>query len=367
MSLSTTQRKKSRVFAFWRWPIWLFEFLTTGKSFKDNPLLGQYWLNWLGLHVFRYVMAHAITQLRWWQLRWMLTPAERASFHRDGFLQINNFLQPDLFTAVAAQAQAGADTVRQLTQQDTLTQRFLIDEAIMAQRPALDQLFKHKRLDRLLKYCGARNKKSLYYAQVIKNGVRSAAEDPQKNLHSDTFHPTLKAWLFLADVTPDDGPLTYIPGSHRLTLARLKFEYQRSLSVLTHPDGYSEKGSMRLKAADAMQLQLQLPAPIAFCVPANTLVLANTHGFHARGQALPGRCRPEIWMYSRHNPFNPCAGLDFRWVSKLSHRILNKMWVNADVKSAQHGKSATWVKITAAEFEKRYPQAEVSGHDRSTD
>ena len=317
--------------------------------------MGQYWLNRLGLHALRYLLAHGLTQLRWWQLMWLLTPAERASFHQNGYLQINQFLPPDLFKAMATEAQTGTDTVRQLTQQDTLTQRFLIDETIMVQRPALAQLFHHKRLDRLLKYCGARNKKSLYYAQVIKNGVRTAAEDPQKHLHSDTFHPTLKAWIFLTDVSPADGPLTYVPGSHRLSRARLSFEYQKSLSVLRSPDGFSEKGSLRITPADLRALKL--PDPIAFTVPANTLVLADTHGFHARGQAEAGRCRPEIWIYSRHNPFFPVAGFDFPWMRRLSHRVLNHLWLKDDASAAAGGKAATWVKITAPEFEQRYPPA----------
>ena len=41
--------------------------------------------------------------------------------------------------------------------------------------------------------------------------------DPQTALHADTFHPTVKAWLFLTDVAADAGPFTYVPGSHRLT------------------------------------------------------------------------------------------------------------------------------------------------------
>ena len=39
----------------------------------------------------------------------------------------------------------------------------------------------------------------------------------------------MKAWLFLTDVARDEGPLTYIPGSHRLTPARLAWEKQKSL------------------------------------------------------------------------------------------------------------------------------------------
>ena len=36
--------------------------------------------------------------------------------------------------------------------------------------------------------------------------------DPQTDLHTDTFHPTVKAWLFLTDVAADAMPFVYVPG-----------------------------------------------------------------------------------------------------------------------------------------------------------
>ena len=74
------------------------------------------------------------------------------------------------------------------------------------------------------KYCAARLKRPLYYVQSIKNGYVAGRSDPQKVLHSDTFHSSMKAWYFIDDVTEDRGPFTYVPGSHRLTWKRLKWE-----------------------------------------------------------------------------------------------------------------------------------------------
>ena len=55
--------------------------------------------------------------------------------------------------------------------------------------------------------------------------------DPQLELHSDTFHPSLKAWLFLTDVPEDGRPLTYVAGSHRLTPDRLAWEKRRTVEI----------------------------------------------------------------------------------------------------------------------------------------
>ena len=51
-----------------------------------------------------------------------------------------------------------------------------------------------------------------------------------------------------------------------------------------------------------------LKPPISVAVPANTLVLADTVGFHRRGEAKDPRPRRAIYIYMRTNPFNPILG-----------------------------------------------------------
>ena len=56
-------------------------------------------------------------------------------------------------------------------------------------------------------------------------------------------------------------------------------------------------------------LQMDLPAPTKFAVPANTLVAIDTCGFHARGTADRPTVRAELWAYRRRSPFLPWTGL----------------------------------------------------------
>ena len=68
----------------------------------------------------------------------------------------------------------------------------------------------------------------------IQSILRHACDGPptrRPRLHADTFHPTVKAWLFLTDVAADAGPFTYVPGSHRLTPERLAWERRMSLAA----------------------------------------------------------------------------------------------------------------------------------------
>src|SRR5439155_10478435 len=126
-------------------------------------------------------------------------------------------------------------------------------------------------------------------------------------LHADTFHPTVKAWLFLTDVVEDAGPFTYVPGSHRLTAERLAWERRTSLTARQSANAEIRQGSFRIDPAELPSLGL--PQPRAFAVPANTLVVADTFGFHARGPGVRPSLRVEIWAYGRRSPFPSPAAL----------------------------------------------------------
>ena len=169
---------------------------------------------------------------------------------------------------------------------------------------------------------------------------RSGGDGPQRFLQSDTFHPTVKAWLFLDDVDDGNGPFTYVPGSHRLTWSRLKWEYRKSISWRDPPDPYSRKGSLRLTEGE--RRDFGLGEPVLYRVPRNTLVIANTHGFHRRGAAVEAASRLEIWVYSRSNPFNPVPGLDSRLLDKLRYRLF-KMYLRYRNRQAEReGGPPSW-------------------------
>jgi hypothetical protein len=65
-----------------------------------------------------------------------------------------------------------------------------------------------------------------------------------------------------------------------------------------------------------------LPEPRVFAVPANTLVVADTFGFHARGPSSGKSLRVEVWAYGRRSPFLPWAGFDPWSAAALARRSL---------------------------------------------
>lgn len=334
---------KSRVRQLLLWPLYLPSLLSTAKSFKKNPVVGNRLLNLLGLHVIRVVLSAWIMHLRRLPLFWMMARTDRRFFRAQGYLLKENFLPPDLFNQLQQEALAAQLDARICLQGDAITHRVLLDHHTLKTLPAHKALLAHSPFLHTLGYCSGRLRIPGIWLHQVFNGVFPDKRDPQRNLHSDTFHPSIKAWLFLEDVPEEKGPFNYVPGSHRLSFKRLVWEYQRSLKVCGEEDHYSASGSFRITEED--RKTLGLPSAIAFTVKANSLVIADTHGFHCRGDAIAGSCRPAIWAISRTNPFNPLPGLPFRILNRLDLKLfrLHLQW--QDRKAAKNNSQPSWRKV----------------------
>lgn len=292
---------------WWRAPFWLLALGTGAKSFVDNPILGSERLNRRGLHVARLKLAHRLAWARRRRLAGAVPQPWREQFERDGYVEVSDFLPADVFARLQQKLLNGEFESRHQQQGDAVTRRIAIGPELLQQVPDLSALLRHRSWRSLAAYVASTRSEPLYYVQSIVTGHVQGGPDPQLELHADTFHPSLKAWLFLTDVTDDQGPLTYVPGSHRLTPERLAWEQERSISI-RHSDGLSQRGSLRIAPEELPALGL--PQPRRFAVPANTLVLIDTCGFHARGSSTRPTVRAEIWAYVRRTPFLPWTGLD---------------------------------------------------------
>lgn len=309
-------------------PLWVVQLATGAKAFSDNPLIGSRRLNALGLHAARVRLAHAMADSRRRRLRHLVSAADAASYDRDGFVCVRDFLPAAEFAALRDQVLAHPGRAREQTQGDTITRRIALDPGALTQLPAARALLRDRRWRGLIRYVGSYDVEPLTYIQTILSQRHTAAPDPQTALHADTFHPTVKAWLFLTDVTDEEGPLTYVAGSHQLTPARLAWERARSLIARDGLDRLSSRGSLRI--AEAELAGLGLPPPTRFAVPANTLVVADTNGFHARGLATRPSTRIEIWADSRRSPYLPFTGLDATSLPGIAERRVPLWWAMRD-------------------------------------
>jgi hypothetical protein len=301
-------------------PFWTAQLLTGTKSFERNRVIGSRWLNERGLHTARVRLAHRIAAMRRRRLAGLVSDADRAAFERDGFVIRPNFLPEAEFAELLHQVKSYRGTLREIGEGDTILRKIALDPKTLAALPALQRVLRRPEWRGLIRYIGSRDAEPVVWIQSILRHAHDGPPDPQTALHADTFHPTMKAWLFLTDVAADAGPFTYVPGSHRLTSERLRWERRMSLAAPSSRDPEIRQGSFRLDPSELAALGL--PEPRIFAVPANTLIVADTFGFHARGPSAGRSVRVEIWAYGRRSPFVPWPAFDLWSAAALARRSL---------------------------------------------
>ncbi|BAI94868.1 hypothetical protein Sj15T_27780 [Sphingobium sp. TA15] len=305
-------------------PLWFAQLFTGAKSFVDNPLIGSTRLNALGLHAGRVRAAQALAAARRRRLADGVDPEHRGIFDRDGVVEIRDFLPAATFSALQEQLFSYRGPAREMVQGDTITRRLAMDPAARRAIPAFEDFRRDPRWQGLARYVSGFDIEPLLYVQSILPRRRDAAPDPQLAFHADTFYPAMKAWLFLEDVPVETGPFAYVKGSHRLTPQRLAWEKQRSLGARDGDCRLSARGSLRIDVSELTGLGL--PQPSVFAVPANTLLIADTFGFHARSPASAPATRVEIWAYGRRNPFRPIKGWDVWSLPGIAERRIPLRW-----------------------------------------
>ena len=325
----------------WLLAPWHVAALATGaKSFRDNPVIGSPALNRAGLHIARVRLAHRMAEWRRQRLSALVCKEDRAAFERDGFILKPNFLPAADYAALKEQVLRFRGPVRHQLQGDAMTRRIALDRRTLAHLPALRGLVESSQWLSLVRYVGSYMLEPLVYIQTIFSHVRDAPPDPQTRLHADAFHPSVKAWFFLTDVAEEDGPFIYVPGSHRPTRRRLSWERRASMTAARSADFQSSRGSLRITPETVRRLGFGEPK--IFAVPQNTLVVADTVGFHARGVSARPSVRLEIWAYGRRNPFLPWLGCDLAAMPLVKGRAVPLYWSAMDIAERLHLGDNPW-------------------------
>ena len=304
----------------WCWPVHWLAVLSGAKDFSRNPVLGSRMFNRWGLHAARKRLAKWCCQVRRLWLKRGLPPDELRRFDEQGYLEIAGFLPAGALHSVLDELCAARLHFVELTQPPTLTRRVYLDrQTCQALLPTLASVIEDRRLRRWMQYAAGYSGVPLIALQCIHAQAQTDGHDPQGDWHCDTFHSTSKAWLFLHDVAPDDGPLGYMAGSHLQNKARMAWEQQQSEAAASHPNVLHARGSFR---ADEGELQaMGYARRFTAAVPRNTLVVADTSGFHRRTPSLGCSVRVEVYLSLRRNPF--LAGL---YPSALSLPVIRRRW-----------------------------------------
>jgi hypothetical protein len=295
--------------------------LTSAKSFAD-PWVGNPTLNRLGLHPARIALANSMLRLRRLQSGPRDQAPELTTLYRDGVVVLENFLPSAHFGRLQSEVrEVCAQAARRHPIQESTEKGFgrkkpfdggfdrydggtlnRFHEITEERTPCCAALL---RSETLRQYCqlaaGYRFRPAKVWIGEIINGDQRDNPDDQKRFHRDTFHSATKLWYFTEDVAQEQGPFSYVPGSHRMNRERYRWEYHRSVEAARKNRG----GAFRITEEELGELGL--PAPRTFPVKANTLVIADVRGFHRRGDAEPGSRRVALHASFRPSPFVPVS------------------------------------------------------------
>jgi len=320
-------------------PIYAAELATGAKSFCDNPLIGSRRLNEAGLHVKRIKLAERLADARRRRLAHLVSDEDRAAYQRDGYISTQDVLPGDQIAGLRREIETTRFDAWDMRQGNSVTRFIPLPPSVLKDLPHLRAAVWSKPIQNGLRYVGSTNGDPLIYLHIVMtNPDGKLNADPQTAFHSDTFHQTAKCWLFLYDVDDAEGPFTYISGSHRLTPERLAWEREQSLSASTDKNRLHARGSFRLPADDLARLNY--PDPVRFAVPGNTLVVADTHGFHARATSDRPSVRVGLYGSLRRNPFQPWTGLDLFSLPGLKGRQARIHMAQKDLEGRLRGRTS---------------------------
>lgn len=231
------------------------------------------------------------------------------NYNNDGYLLINNFLDQNEYKKLKNEFEIiintkgkniyeGANENHKTLNSSInhITYDYENNPDIEAKFPSIKKIYNNVKVCELFK--NAEGKKNIHLFMRLE---RIQTKDNFKNdlnayWHVDTFHDTHKGWLYLTEVNRDNGPFNYLAGSNNFSFKRLIWEYKNSIQFLFNksltPFFVNEEIS---KKCESKKIQ--------FSCHENSFLIANTHGYHRRGDADPNQIRDGIAFYTRENPF----------------------------------------------------------------
>jgi hypothetical protein len=259
-----------------------------------------------------------------WRLRrHVISPDVRSyaeQLSRDGFLVVPDFLPADQFERVKAEFDASRETQSGGREHKRINGLVLENRNLSAEAglfPAVRRYVEENAV--VYKIVSSVLKSKIKYTAPVYAEIwrcpdpLAVNEDLENVLHADVHYPTVKLWLYMNEVDETNAAFVYAPGSHKLTFARLRHEYDLSVRQALIKSGRLEeiphelldrgRNCISSRYAAAMKL---IENPV--CGAPNTLVIANNLGFHKRGRFTTTRERATLAM-------------SFRYVASLHHRI----------------------------------------------
>ena len=160
---------------------------------------------------------------------------------------------------------------------------------------------------------------SVFYQTL--ESKNSFSNDPQSDLHTDSYYHTLKFWITLTDVTEKTYHTEFCRKSHILSSERLLYESELSSKIFRNFDSIENQGTknfaFRLHENEMKKSGFNVTEPEKLIAPAGSLIILNTRCFHCRSKSgfLP--------RYAIHFDLRPKRPLIPLY--KFSHKVVKKV------------------------------------------
>ena len=274
---------------------------SVSRIFSADKMVRSKTLNLLGVQVFRAVAARTLYNRVPASIEDDLSE-KCDELEREGLLVWPDFLPSHEFESILRECHNllnGSSNFRSRNSGPNTDSRLPVKSIDADVIPVTNRLLTDRRLKLILAAAERRDIDDLASLAKIEHLTQGTGEeglDPQTQLHSDIFFNSHKVWFYLTDVTAEHGPLCFVKRSHRITPRQLLHIYTHSWKI-----GDEDDRSRRVTPAEMAKNAFDETTLIC---RRNTLVIANTCGYHRRRQGKAGRQRLAIHLELRaKNPF----------------------------------------------------------------
>jgi len=274
----------------------VFKIFTTEKKNKSTLL------NILGVQPLRTFIAYRLQSRKRVSLDIALPQNTKQMIDQNGYLKLDDFIDSNDFVDLKRDCKHAFENHPNRNIVNEISVNYVwvpITKERMVEYQAISKFLVSKQLEFITEFASYNQGQKLSTEDIELYLHRVWTSDGYKNepnqmMHVDTFHSSTKGWIYLDDVGKDEGPLNYLPKSNCIDSWRLGFEYRSSILQKQC------SGSWRIEDSEWKK---KYGSQKEFIVKENTCVIADTIGFHRRGDAKQGIKRDSIFFSVRKSPF----------------------------------------------------------------
>ena len=280
---------------------------------SQNHIVPSPLANRLGVPVIRTLLADILIKLRRFKNCRPKDDYEKKLI-KDGIVVIPNFLPDQDFKELKSEFDNNIsilENVKIVKKGSMQVNIRNVEQNEYEKFPAMKKFARNKQLIRLISVGeGTKVVNELKKFDLEKTIFGDPNKDTDGNVpfHADIHFHSHKVLYYMSDVTEEGGPFVYCKNSHLNNLDRLLFEFKRGQLKDSHKEGWRIQEHLDKKFFKNYFIKLKTNEYKVAC-PANTLVIANVHGFHKRGESISGVERSLIRIPYRYNPLGPIGNI----------------------------------------------------------